>query len=142
MAGIKALVIRPFDGTLSLPKDFQTLHPTGLDYPRGEDEPIGGGFVAVVDGLFGYGVAIVRTGIEQLQTLGADPETLAVLVLSEPEGGAKWPELNDAATNEGLTRVNEVLTANGAKILPEGISVRQALGVMAPGVKFSDFDLG
>lgn len=142
MAGIKALVIRPFDGTLSLSVDFQQKHPLGLDYPRGEDEPIGGGFVAVVDGLFGYGVAIVRTGAGQLQTLGADPETLAVLVLTEPEGGAKWPELNDIVTGEGLARINAVLTAHGAPNLPDGISARQALGAMAPGVKFADFDLG
>ncbi len=142
MAGIKALVIRPFDGTLSLPVDFQTTHPLGLDYPRGEDEPIGGGFVAVVGGLFGYGVAIVRTGAEQLQSLADDQDTLAVLVLTEPEGGTKWPELNDPVTNEGLARVNAILTANGAANLPQGISLRQALGVMAPGVKFSDFDLG
>ncbi len=142
MAGIKALVIRPFNGTLSLPVDFQTTHPLGLDYPRGADEPIGGGFVAVVGGLFGYDVAIVRTGPEQLQTLGADPDTLAVLVLTEPEGGEKWPELNDPVTNEGLARVNAILTANGAPNLPQGISLRQALGVMAPGVKFSNFDLG
>lgn len=142
MAGIKALVIRPFDGTLSLPVDFQTKHPLGLDYPRGEDEPIGGGFVSVVGGLFGYGVAIVRTGAEQLQTLADDPDTLAVLVLTEPEGGEGWAELNDPVTNEGLARVNAILTANGAPNLPQGISLRQALGVMAPGVKFLSFDLG
>lgn len=135
MASIKALVIRPFDGALSLPDGLD------LDWQRDESEPIGGGFVAVVDGLFGYGAAIVKTQQAQLQTLGADPDTLALLVLSETDGG-KWPELDNATTEAGLQRINDVLTANGAPTLPAGITVRQALAAIAPGVDFDDFDLG
>lgn len=135
--GLKALVIRPFDGTLSLSEELD------LDYERDpETEPIGGGFVAVVEGLFGYGAAIVKTGAAQLQTLAADPETLALLPLTDDGEGSHWPELDNATTAEGLQAINDVLTANGAPNLPAGITVRQALAAIAPGVNFEDNDLG
>lgn len=53
-----------------------------------------------------------------------------------------YSELDNATTAEGLARINDVLTANGAPNLPVGITVRQALAAIAPGVDFDDFDLG
>jgi len=136
MASLKAMIIVPFSGAPQLPVDLD------LDYVRDESEPIGGGFAAVVDGLFGYGVAIIKTQQAQIDTLTADPDTLAVLVLTNTDEGGKWPELDNPATTEGLARINDVLTANSAPNLPAGITIRQTLAVMAPGVDFDSFDVG
>jgi len=133
---IKAIIIRPFTGTLSLPEGFD------LDYPRDETEPVGGGFVAVVEGIGGYGMAIIKTSPEKVATLAADPDTLAILPLTEPEDGDKWPELDGDITDGGLARINAILSAIGAGQLPAGISVRAALGAIAPGVEWSGFEIG
>lgn len=134
---IKAIIIRPFNGAPTLPEDMT------LDYDRDpETEPIGGGFVAVVDGLFGYGVVIIKTGQEQIDILAADPDTLAISPLTEPEDGGKWPELDGEITPGALSRINAVLTGGGSPQLPDGISVRQALGFVAPGLDWAGFGIG
>lgn len=81
------------------------------------------------------------TGAAQLDALAADPDTLALLPLTESDD-SHWPELDNATIEEGLQAINDVLSANGAPTLPVGITVRQALAVIAPGVNFDDFDLG
>ena len=134
--GIKAIIIRPFTGSLSLPDDMD------LDYERDpQAEPIGGGVVAVVDGIGGYGVAVIKTGAAQLATLAGDADTVAILPLTETDGG-KWPELDEAITPGGLARMNGILSALGMPGLPEGIIVRAALGAIAPGVDWAGFDIG
>ena len=133
---IKAIVIRPFTGTLSLPEDFD------LDYPRDESEPVGGGFVAIV-GVpgSGYGVALIKTSQAKLDILTLDADTLAILPLSEPADGPKWPELDGDITEGALGRINAILSAIGAGQLPDGISVRAALGAIAPGVEWNGFEI-
>ena len=134
---IKAIVIRLFTGTLSLPEGFD------LDYPRDPiAEPVGGGFVAVVEGLAGYGVALVKTSAEKIATLTADPETVAILSLTEPADGDKWPELDDIITPDTLATLNDILALAGAGQLPSGISVRNGLGAIAPGLDWGGFDVG
>jgi len=134
---IKAIVIRLFTGTLSLPEGFD------LDYDRDPiAEPVGGGFVAVVEGLAGYGVALVKTSQAKIDILAADPETVAILSLSEPADGDKWPELDDIITPDTLTTLNGILALAGAGQLPSGISVRNGLGAVAPVLDWGGFDVG
>ncbi len=134
--GIKAIIIRPSNGSMSFPEGMD------LDYERDTvTEPIGGGVVRVVGKIGGYGVAIIKTGAAQLATLAGDANTVAILPLTEGEGG-KWPELDDTITPDGLARMNAILDAVGAGQLPEGITVRAALGAIAPGIEWSGFDIG
>ncbi len=135
--GIKAIIIRPSNGSMSFPEGMD------LDYERDTvTEPIGGGVVRVVGKIGGYGVASVKTGAAQLQALAGDADTVAILPLTETDEGGKWPELDEAITPGGLARMNGILSALGMPGLPEGITVRAALGAIAPGVDWAGFDIG
>jgi len=132
-----ALVIRKWNGGLTMPEGFELAHETGETATvRQNTEANGkvvpgdkvqapvtaGGYAVLRDDFFGYAVLLVNGPPASLIALRDDPDTFAGWTIS-----ALREELDETIPAGLRTRINNFLTNHGQQNIPAGWTVGRFL---------------